>query len=103
MKSYIHAALHYHNISGRTPPEGNVYTPEDFGWNTAMLTPHYTSDTTSDTTSSREPRSGTPPYASAHILSTARVVVNSHGTNGGLQSGACPCHVGQRLRSARRE
>lgn len=35
--SYIHAAWHYHKSSGLTPPVGNVYTPEDFGWNTALL------------------------------------------------------------------
>ncbi|KAH9847679.1 hypothetical protein C2E23DRAFT_863190 [Lenzites betulinus] len=72
---YIHAALRYYKSSGLTPPVDHVFTPEDFGWNTALLTPPRESDTTSNTTPQREPRSSTPPYASVKILSPVKVEV----------------------------
>ncbi|EIW57776.1 uncharacterized protein TRAVEDRAFT_48806 [Trametes versicolor FP-101664 SS1] len=85
---YIHAAFRYHKSSGLTPPADDVYTPEDLGWNTALLTPPRESDTTSNTTPKREPRSGTPPYASAKILNSGGVTVGRHDSEvtGALQS-----------------
>ncbi|TRM67376.1 hypothetical protein BD626DRAFT_395870 [Schizophyllum amplum] len=70
---YILAACDYAEKYGQFTD--GVCTPETFGWDTPLLGPRHL-PTTTPQQAAREPRSGTPPYASAMLLNSERVSVN---------------------------
>ncbi|KAI9065067.1 hypothetical protein FKP32DRAFT_1590961 [Trametes sanguinea] len=74
-RKYIGMALDYYRKSGLTPPSNHIHTPETLGWDAPLLRPPTPLDTTF-LQSFKEPRSGTPPYASAKILNAESVLVD---------------------------